>query len=130
MKVLVTGSRDYTNEKAIERELAKLPAGTIIVHGACPTGADAIADKMAMKLGFKIRRYPADWDGERAATGSPKAAGPKRNAKLIRDEHPDKDGVPFDLGLAFTVDMTRSRGTKDCAERARKAGIKVEVIAS
>jgi len=52
MKVLVTGSRDWEDAKAIERELAKLPPGTIIVHGHCPTGADAMADKIAMKLGF------------------------------------------------------------------------------
>jgi hypothetical protein len=81
-----------------------------------------------MKFGFQIRRYPADWDGELAATGSAKAAGPKRNSKMIREEHPDKDGVPIHMGLAFTLDLSRSRGTKDCTERARKAGIKVEVF--
>lgn len=128
MKVLVTGSRDWSDAKAIEREFAKLPAGTIIVHGHCPTGADAMADKLAMKMGFPIRRYPADWDGERAATGSPVAAGPKRNARMIREEHPDKDGKPIDKGLAFTLDLARSRGTKNCVERARKAGIKVEIV--
>lgn len=122
MKVLVTGSRDWADEKAIEREFKKLPAGTIIVHGACPTGADAIADKLAMKFGFPIRRYPADWDAEG------KSAGPKRNAKMVRDEH--RNGEPISLGLAFTLDLQRSRGTKDCVERARKAGIKVEVIST
>lgn len=130
MKILVCGSRTWTNEKVIERELKKLPPGTIIVHGHCPSGADAIADKLAMKLGFQIRRYPADWDGEREATGSPNAAGPKRNSRMIREEHPDKDGVAFDMGLAFTADLQRSRGTKDCVTRARKAGIKVDVVAT
>lgn len=120
MKVLVTGSRDYKNEKAIEREFRKLPQGTVIVHGACPTGADAIAEKLAKKFGFPIRRYPADWEAEG------KSAGPKRNSKMIREEH--KGGDPISLGLAFTLDLSRSRGTKDCVERARKAGIKVEVI--
>ena len=122
MKVLVTGSRDWVNKDAIEREFKKLPAGTIIVHGACPTGADALADSAAMKFGFKIRRFPARWETEG------KGAGPRRNARMIREEHPDADGKPFDLGLAFTLDLSRSRGTKDCVERARKAGIKVEVF--
>jgi YspA, cpYpsA-related SLOG family len=128
MKVLVTGSRDWDNEKAIEREFAKLPKGTIIVHGHHWEGADKIADKLAMKMGFQIRRYPADWDGEKARTGSSAAAGPKRNSEMIRAEHPDKDGVPLDMGLAFATDLSRARGTKDCVTKARKAGVKVEVF--
>ena len=126
MKILVTGSREWADEKAIEREFRKLPQGTTIVHGACPTGADSIADKLAMKFGFQIRRYPADWDGEREATGSPKAAGPKRNSKMIREEH--KSGDPIAFALAFTPDLSRSRGTKDCVERAKKAGIRVQIV--
>lgn len=126
MKVLVCGSRDWTDRKAIEREFAKLPKGTIIIHGAHWEGADALADATAMKYGFQIRRYPADWNDP--TLPNKKAAGPIRNAKMIREEHPDKDGVPISMGLAFTVDMSRSRGTKDCTERARKAGIKVEVF--
>jgi hypothetical protein len=128
MKVLVTGARNWTNAAAIERELKKLPPGTIIVHGACPTGADALADKIAMKLGFKIRRYPADWDGERERTGTPCAAGPKRNSAMIKAEHSDEDGVPIDKGLAFSLDLSRSRGTRDCVTKARRAGIGVEVF--
>lgn len=126
MKVLVTGSRDWKNEAAIAREFAKLPKGTIIIHGHHWEGADQIADKLAMKFGFQIRRYPADWNDP--TLPNKKAAGPIRNARMIREEHPDKDGEPIAFGLAFTVDMSRSRGTKDCTERARKAGIKVEVF--
>ena len=130
MKVLVCGSRDWLNEPAVERELLKLPKGTIIVHGDCPTGADAIADKVARRLGFEVRPYPANWEGELAATGSSKAAGPKRNAKILREEHPDKAGKPFTFGLAFTEDLARSRGTKDMTERARKAGVRMIVVSS
>lgn len=116
------------DRKVIEREFKKLPPGTIIVHGACPTGADALADVAAMKMGFQIRRYPADWDGEKARTGSSAAAGPKRNSAMIKAEHPDEDGKPLDMGLAFAMDLSRARGTKDCVGKARRAGIKVEVF--
>jgi hypothetical protein len=124
MKVLVCGSRNWLNYEAIHRELSRLPPGreTTIVHGGCPTGADNLADRIARKLGFEVRVYPADWDRDG------RGAGPIRNAQMIRAEHPDKDGVIFDFGLAFTLNMSRSRGTKDCTERARKAGIKVEVF--
>ena len=107
-------------KKSIEREFKKLPPGTTIIHGACPTGADALADKLAMKYGLPIKRYPADWDNEG------KSAGPKRNSKMIRSEH--VSGNPIDFGLAFTEDFNRSRGTKDCVEKARKVGIKMSVL--
>lgn len=119
MKVLVCGSREWADKKAIEREFKQLPQGTTIVHGACPTGADALADATAMKFGFPIRRYPADWE-------QGKKAGPLRNAQMVRTEH--RGGEPIDLVLAFTLDLERSRGTRDCVERARKAGIRVLIL--
>ncbi len=129
MKVLVCGSRQWANRKAIVRELSKLPQGTVIIHGACETGADKIADEEARKRGFEIRAYPADWDAYRD-TANPKAAGPARNSKILREEHPDKSGQPITLGLAFTEDLKRSRGTADMVTKAGKAGIKMTVLGS
>lgn len=126
MKVLVLGSKDWSDEKAVEREFRKLPLGTTIIHGADEVGIDIIAEKMAKKFGFPIRRYPADLAGEKRATGSDKSAVPKRNAKILREEH--KSGDPIAFALAFTPDLNRSRGAKDCVERARKVGVRVTVI--
>lgn len=122
MKILVTGSRDWPNERGdvIADALAKFPKGTILVHGACPTGADFIADIYGKTRQFEVRPYPADWESEG------KAAGPKRNARMIREEH--KRGEPIDLCIAFSDDLERSRGTRDCVMRARAAGIKTVVI--
>jgi hypothetical protein len=119
MKVLITGSRNWTNEGAIRRELSKLPQGTRIIHGGCRTGADAIADRVAAELGFILNVYPEDW-----SIG--KAAGPIRNSRMIKEEHEPDD--PIDLCLAFTLDVSRSRGTRDCVAKARAAGIPVEVF--
>ena len=125
MKILVCGSRDWSNRRVIKQALLKLPKeGTIIVHGGA-TGADSIADDIARKAGFEVRVYPVteeDW----AEHG--KSAGPRRNSHMIRMEHSDKQGVPINLVLAFTPNLDRSRGTKDMVQKARKAGIKVEVI--
>lgn len=123
MKVLVCGSRDWKDKAAVKREIMKLPEGTIVIHGGCPTGADAMADEIARRRGLPVRVYPADWEGEKERTGSAAAAGPKRNAQMIRSEHVQGDPVAF--CLAFALDLLRSRGTKDCSDRAKKAGIKV-----
>jgi hypothetical protein len=39
----------------------------LIVSGACPTGADAIAEAWAKKRGVPILLYPANWEKGRAA---------------------------------------------------------------
>jgi hypothetical protein len=128
VKVLVTGSRSWANRKAIQRELSKLPReGTIIVHGACETGADKIADEEAQKLGFEVRPYPADWDAYRDSP-NPRAAGPARNSQILREEHSDKNGIPIAFGLAFTEDIKRSRGTSDMVTKANKAGIRMTIL--
>jgi len=51
-RVLVTGSRTWTDEQAIRTALASVirlhgPERVTVVHGACPRGADALADRIA-----------------------------------------------------------------------------------
>lgn len=133
MKILVCGSRDWTNVNIIRRELEKYSSLIVpgeeektIIHGAA-TGADSIAGAVGTQLGFCVRSYPAPCD-EYRARGNPRAAGPVRNSEMLRKEHPDFDGIPIDLCLAFTKNLERSRGTKDMVLKARKAGIKTIVI--
>jgi hypothetical protein len=46
-RLLVTGSRTWHDAQTIEQALAVIldrhPEGVLLVHGACPSGADAIA---------------------------------------------------------------------------------------
>lgn len=116
MTVLVCGSRDYANREAIRRELSQLPTGTRLVHGACPTGADAIADSVARELGLAPVLYPADWDQHG------RSAGPRRNSLMLELERPE-------LVLAFTENLEASRGTRDMVTKSRRAGVEVRVIA-
>lgn len=52
MRILVCGSRDWTDEKAIRTELEKYTEHRIIlITGGC-RGADTIASKIGTKLGF------------------------------------------------------------------------------
>lgn len=114
VRVIVCGSRNWTNRDVIRRELQALPAHAIVVHGNC-RGADRIAGRIALSLGLITEPYPADW------TKHGKAAGPIRNQQML------DTGV--DLVLAFHDDLESSKGTKDMATRARAAGVPVQVIA-
>lgn len=111
-RVLITGSRHYSNEEVIRRELAAFPAGTVVIHGAAP-GADSIADRIAKALGFKVIAEPADWKTHG------KAAGPIRNQKMLDEYCPT-------VVLAFP--LKDSRGTWDMVRRAEAAGVRVRVI--
>jgi len=111
-RVLVTGSRDWLDIDLIRAELEKLatPDSFItVVHGACPTGADAIADLWAQQRAFINERHPADWKTHR------KAAGFKRNAEMV--------ALGADLCLAFI--RNHSKGATHTADLAEKAGIPV-----
>lgn len=86
MRVLVTGSRTWpaTASSIIVRDLgnyAELRSGLseplVLVHGACPTGADAIADAVAPGLGYTIEPHPADWERHG------RKAGFLRNAEMV-----------------------------------------------
>lgn len=120
MKVLVFGSRDWVNQGPIERELSKLPPGTVIVHGAC-RGADNIAGYVAEKLGFQVRVYPAQWElhGKRA--------GSLRNQAMLDGEHPSKDGTKLDFAIVFHKDLRLGLGSHDMKNRLDAAGVRVDI---
>lgn len=111
-RVLVTGSRTWDDEQGLRLELiaATTPhlPGAVIVHGACPTGADAMADLWASDMAVDVERHPADW-----SLG--KSAGFRRNAEMVQ--------AGADLCLAFIKDG--SRGATHCADLAEKADIPV-----
>lgn len=119
MKLLVFGSRKWLNQKAVERELAKYPKDTIIVHGAAP-GADNIAGFVAELQGKPVRPYPANW------TKFGLAAGPIRNQEMIDKEHLPHESI--DRALCFHEDPNFGVGSKDMKARCDKAGIEVDVF--
>ena len=81
-RLLVTGSRTWDDPRTIEQALAVIlarhPAGVLLVHGACPRGADAIAAAYAARTpGYQIEAHPAGW------RRYGRAAGHRRNAEMI-----------------------------------------------
>jgi hypothetical protein len=114
LKILVTGSRDWEDARSIELEMfralyeVKTPFDhAVLLHGACPTGADALADEYARATGMHVIRRPADWDQHG------KRAGFLRNVELVE--------LQPDICLAFI--RNGSRGASMTAQLAEKAGI-------
>ena len=69
MRVIVTGGRYYDDVLTLSHVLDVLRRNVTLVHGDCPTGADALADAYWLTWGVKCpERHPADWKrwGKRA----------------------------------------------------------------
>lgn len=109
MRILVTGSRDWTNWNALNEALLDAAGQShdiVVIHGTA-RGADTMADRWAIRQGVQVERYPADW--ERLG----KRAGYYRNAEMV--------ARGADICLAFI--RKGSRGATMCADLAEKAGI-------
>lgn len=116
MRILITGSRDWDDRQLLEDILIGYDTlvGTgpmTLVSGACPTGADAMAESYAEYAEWTVERYPALWGlhGKRA--------GYVRNAEMV--------GLGADICLAFI--KNNSRGASMTAKLAQRAGIETVV---
>lgn len=106
-RVLVTGSRDWTDQQTIAVALREWRApGAVLLHGGA-RGADRIAAAVWRSWGLRDEAHPADW--QRSGRG----AGPVRNQLMV--------AAGADVCLAFINDA--SRGATHCAATAEHAGI-------
>jgi hypothetical protein len=124
MRVIVAGSRDWEGINGEARMVTILNtllnfSGSIdepltIIHGACPTGADAITDRWCRRREDQVELeiHEPDW----RILG--KSAGPIRNQGMI-----DRGA---DMCLVFL--KNGSRGAAGTAALARQARIPTYVI--
>jgi hypothetical protein len=112
MRVLVTGGRLYPYRDLVFQVLDKLHAEAgidAIIEGGHWNGADLYAREWAKANGMEPETYKADW-------GVGDAAGPIRNAEMVREGRPD-------LCLGFPTPGEKNKGTRGCMRLARAAGV-------
>ncbi len=125
MRILVCGSRDYTNRIKLWQTLDEILArfsdllttpDLLLIQGGAK-GADDLAKEWANERGINQHEYPADWKKYG------KAAGPLRNKQMLDEGKPD-------LVIAFpkngNIDATK--GTKDMVDQAYLRNIPVIII--
>ena len=133
-RLLVAGSRTWMDAARFAFALGEatgeaMKAGhpmseIVIIHGACPKGADAMAERLARDYRLRTEPHPADWDTHG------KRAGFIRNEAMV--------SLGADLALAFIMPCLlpscRDRkphgthGASHCARLAERAGITVRRV--
>lgn len=115
MRVLVCGDRNYSRYSEVYRVLKAIAGDVTCVIEGEARGADTFGRLAAESMKIPVEKYPAKW------SEYGKAAGPIRNQQMLDEGKPD-------LVLAFHSNINESKGTADMIERAKKAGIPVELI--
>ena len=107
-RVVIAGCRDYNNyneaKTYIDFCLSNIrDENNIVILSGCASGADAIGERYAKENGFKVEKYPADWE----TYG--RSAGPKRNKQMAE---------VCDYVICFWDE--KSAGTRSMISYARK----------
>lgn len=111
IRLLVTGSRGWTDYKTIFAYLQKLrPA--LVIHGGA-MGADLHAGRAAREIGIPVCIFPANW------SHYGKSAGSIRNEEMLSLSNPTQ-GVAFWDG--------HSSGTVHMIRLCQHKGVPLEVI--
>jgi YspA, cpYpsA-related SLOG family len=133
MRILVTGSRDWRDEKYVHEAIdtiitaeGKQPSQVTVVHGDCPTGADQHAASWAARRLAGTDEHPANW------REFGQGAGFKRNVEMV------ESGV--DICLAFIrpcisehcqiVEVHGSHGSTHCSKVAQANRVPTTVYRS
>lgn len=111
MKLAVIGSRSFTDEERLFKELDKYENISEIVSGGCPRGGDLYGKRYALMKGIKYTEYLPDWE----LHGKP--AGIIRNRYIV--DASDEILAAWD---------NFSKGTKFSIDYAKKQGKKVNIL--
>lgn len=115
-KVIIAGTRDFADYELLKEKCDAIlqnrrdDSNIVIVSGTA-RGADRLGERYARERGYRIERYPADWDRD----GN--SAGPIRNTKMADNAN---------ALIAFWDG--KSRGTMNMIDTAKAKGLMVRTI--
>ena len=121
IKVIIAGSRDFNDFDLLDVKVTEIlrdrDEQEIEIISGTARGADTLGEQYALKYGYKLVRYPADWNnyGRRA--------GYLRNANMARYAIMDSS-----LGILIAFWDGISRGTKSMIDLATQYGLEVYVV--
>lgn len=131
-RLLVCGSRNWSDLDRVWREIDGLANDrSEIVHG-CAKGADDMAHAWAVANRIAVIPFSANWSRDG------KAAGPIRNARMLKEGRPDR-GLAFgplwrahEAPVRCAVPPLRWKhtGTGDMVRRMLDAGLPVRWVAA
>lgn len=110
MRLLVCGGRNFSDYDLLKETIDKIEGQATLAHGGA-RGADSMAGTYALARGWDVRVFQADWK----TFG--KAAGPKRNQRMLDEFHPE-----------MVVAFPGGAGTADMIKRAKKAGVFIQRV--
>lgn len=127
-RIIVAGSRDFNDYNLLSDNLMKYigekvaeniidsPNQVEFVSGTA-RGADTLGEKYAYTYGYRVKRFPANWDlyGKRA--------GYLRNEQMAKYSVTDGNN-----GVLFAFWDGQSKGTKHMIDLAIRHGLEVHVI--
>lgn len=118
VKLLVCGSRDYSDNETLSRELSEIHSLrpiTLLIQGGAK-GADTMARLWATRNGIPVREFKADWAKHH------KGAGPIRNQQML------DEGKPDEMTAFINKPLIESRGTLDMVKRGLTAGLLARIV--
>lgn len=115
MKIIIAGSRGFSNAKLLEKEvdafIAREKIDEVVIVSGGAGGADALGELYAKKKGYLIQRFPANWKE------FGKNAGIRRNIQMAEFA---------DALIAFWDN--ESRGTHHMITVAKQCRLNVKVV--
>lgn len=118
VRVIIAGGRDFTDYHKLKTYmnclLQLLDKSQVEIISGGAKGADSLGERYAREFGYKLKRFPADWNKYG------KAAGPIRNKEMALYAAEAK-------GVLVAFWDGSSRGTYDMITRAKEYGLEVYI---
>lgn len=118
VRVIIAGGRDFTDYHKLKTYmnclLQLLDKSQVEIISGGAKGADSLGERYAREFGYKLKRFPANWNKYG------KAAGPIRNKEMALYAAEAK-------GVLVAFWDGSSRGTYDMITRAEEYGLEVYI---